>query len=73
MLGAVEAQDEGVHLAAEQQLGNVLAGNGIGGGGERRDGDAGEQMPEAAQVLVFGAEGRTPLRDAVGLVDGEQT
>ena len=71
-VGAVEAQDERLHLAAEQALGDVLASDGVGGGGQRRDGNAREKVPEPAQVFVFGAERRTPLRDAMSLVHGEQ-
>ena len=35
-------------------------------------GDAGEENAQAAEVLVFRPEGRAPLRDAVGLVNGEE-
>ena len=71
-VGAVEAEDEGFHRATEQPLGHVLAGHFVGGCRERGDGNPGEEFPQPAQILVFGAEGRAPLGDAMGLVDGEQ-
>ncbi len=39
---------------------------------QRRDRNAGKEGAQPEQILVFRPEGRTPLRDAVGLVDGEE-
>ena len=61
-----------IRLAAEQLLGDVVAGHLVGGRRQRGDGNPGEERAQTAQVLVFRAEGRAPLRDAVGLVDGEE-
>ena len=69
---AVEAKDDGLRVAGEQLRRDVLAGDLVGRCRQRRGGNAGEDLPQAGEALVFGAEGGTPLRDAVGLVDGDQ-
>ena len=69
---AVEAEHELLCLATEELVCDVAPGHLVGRGRQRRDRDAGEELAQAAQVLVFRAEGRAPLRDAVGLVDGEE-
>ena len=71
-VGAVEAEHEVLHPAAEELLGDVVPGHLVGGRRQRRDRDAGEQIAQPAQILVLGPEGRPPLRDAMRLVDGEQ-
>ena len=71
-VGAVETEHELLCPAAEQLVHDVDPGHLVGRGRQRRDRDAGEELAQAAQVLVFRAEGRAPLRDAVGLVDGEE-
>ena len=71
-VGAVEAEHEVLRLAAEQLFGDVVAGHLVGRRRQRRDRDAGEERAQPAQILVFRAEGRAPLRDAVGFVDGEE-
>ena len=43
----------------------------VGGRGEGDDGHAAERLAGAGEQAVFGAEVVAPLRDAVGLVDGE--
>ena len=40
--------------------------------GERRDRAVGKMDPQAAQLPVFGTKLVSPLRDAVGFVDGEE-
>ena len=71
-VGAVEAEHELLDPAAEQLVRDVVARHRVGGRRQRRDRDAGKQLAQPAEVLVFRPEGRAPLRDAVRLVDGEQ-
>ena len=69
---AGEAVDE-LGGVLEAQLGaDVVAGAGVGGGGDRQARHAGEQLGQPAQRAVVGAEVVAPLADAVGLVDGDQ-
>jgi hypothetical protein len=70
---AVEAAQEGARLgAAEEPCGDLGAGLGIGGRGERDGLDAVEEAPQLADAQVVGAEVVAPLADAMRLVDGEQ-
>ena len=55
-----------------QPLADLLAGAGIGGGGEGEAGDGGEAFGQHRQLQVFGPEIMAPLRHAMGFVDGEQ-
>ena len=71
-VGAVEAEHELPGPSAEQLLHDVVPRHFVGGRRQRRDRNAGEEIAQPAEVLVFGPEGRAPLRDAVGLVDGEE-
>ena len=71
-VGAVEAEHELLHGSAEQLVGNVVPRHLVGGCRQRDRRDPGEELPEPAQVGVFRPERRAPLRDAMGLVDGEQ-
>ena len=71
-VGAVEAEHELPGPSSEQLVHDVVPRHFVGGRRQRRDGDAGEEIAQAAEVLVFRPEGRAPLRDAVGLVDGEE-
>ena len=47
-VGAVEAEHKGFHLAAEQALGDILAGHFVGGRRQRGDGNPGEELPQPA-------------------------
>ena len=70
-VGAVEVADEDLGVAQVELAGDVLADAGCCGGGERLEGDAGEDVAEFAESAVLGAEVVAPLADAVGLVDGD--
>ena len=68
----VESGDEYAAVFQAELLHDVLAGRTVGG---RRQGEArhaGIALPQHAQLLVFRPEIVAPLRDAMGLVDGEQ-
>ena len=71
-IGAVEAGDMDLRLAAEQLGRDVAAGRLVGGGGEGADGDGGKGLAQILQRLVFGPEGCPPFRYAMGLVDDDQ-
>ena len=71
-VGAVEAGGEDLGRAHVERGQDVVAGAGVGGGGERDAGDAGEALGELGEAAVFGAELVTPGADAVGFVDGEE-
>jgi hypothetical protein len=71
-VGPVEAGDELLGLGQAEPLDDLVAGGGIGGGGERDARDARPALMQPVELHVFGAEVVPPLRDAVGLVDGEQ-
>ncbi len=72
-VGPVEGMDEDPRLGRKQFAGDVGAGHGIGGGGQRDhlDGQAGlaEGGAHAGELAIFGTEVVAPLRDAVRLVD----
>ena len=55
----------------EKLLGDVLARLPVGGGGQRRDRHAAQRLARLGEQAVFGPEIMAPLRDAMGLVDGE--
>ncbi len=67
-----EGGDELVGVLKLQLRADILAGAGVGGGGDGQARDPGEELGQAAQHAVFGAEVVAPLADAVGLVDGDQ-
>ena len=69
---AVEAEYELLDRAREQLLGDVAARHLVGGRGQCRDGNPREERAQPAELRVLRPECRTPLRDAVRLVDGEQ-
>jgi hypothetical protein len=69
----VEAAEEGRRLAAfEETLGDLRAGVGVGGGGQRDGLDAAEPGAQGADAEIVRAEVVAPLADAMGLVDGEE-
>ena len=71
-VGAVETGGEHAPIVEAQALDDVALGGLIRGGG---DGDAGhrrETVLEHRELEVLGPEVVAPLRDAMGLVDGEQ-
>ncbi len=71
-LGPREAVDE-LAGVLELQLGaDVVAGAGIGRGGDGEARHVREDLGQAAQHAVLGAEVVAPLADAVGFVDGDQ-
>ena len=72
-VGPVEAVDECLGVAAEQPLHDLAPGRGVRGGGEGGQRRFREQRTQPLQLRVFGPERRTPLGDAVGLVDHEQS
>ncbi|CUJ50421.1 Uncharacterised protein [Achromobacter sp. 2789STDY5608628] len=71
-VGAVETGDEVVRVGQRQALGDLGAGLGGGGGRQRDTRHIGPALVQHRQAQVFRAEIVAPLRDAVGLVDGEQ-
>jgi hypothetical protein len=68
----VEALDEGAGLALEELVEDVVSGRHIGCRRERDRLHAAEPPSHVAQKRVFGPKIVPPLRDAMGLVDGEQ-
>ena len=71
-VGAVEAGDEAVLRADLQMLDDLRPGRRIRRGGERNARHVGEDVREAVECAVFGPEIMAPLRNAVGLVDGDE-
>ena len=68
----VETVDEDRRLAHEKPAENIRTRGGVGRRGERQDLDAGKLAREVSQIEIIGAEIVPPLRNAVGLVDGQQ-
>ena len=71
-VGAIEARRVDRRISQAEPGADVLAGGVVGGGGERDERDAGEQLAQAAELDVLGAEVVAPLRHAVRLVDREE-
>ena len=71
-LRAIEAGDETRRAIELQALGDLLAIAHVGCGGERHARHAGKALAQRVQAQVVRAEVVTPLRDAVGLVDGDE-
>ena len=71
-VGAVEAGDADIGVVEAEALADVVAHEGVGGGGQSDDGRVAQAGSGGAEVAVAGAEVVAPLRDAVGLVDGEE-
>ena len=71
-VGPIEAGQEHLALLQAQSLADVLAGAGIGRGGEGEPRHLWEACRQLIELAVFGAEIVAPLRDAMGFVDREQ-
>ncbi len=67
----VEGAHEDPRLGAEEFRHDLVAGAGIGAGGDRDDRRIAERGGRRAQVHVFRPKVMAPLRDAMRLVDGE--
>ncbi len=65
----VERAHEDARAALEEPGDDLVAGAGIGAGGDRDDRRVAERVGGGAQLHVFRAEVVAPLRDAMGLVD----
>ena len=68
----VEARDELRRVSEREPLDDLLAGELVGGGGQRDARNGRETLREHGQADIFGAEIVSPLRDAVRLVDRKQ-
>ncbi len=71
-IGAVETADVDGGIAHPEMFYDIFADAGGGGGGERHEGDVGEDFAEGGELAVFGAEIVSPFGDAVGFVDGDE-
>ena len=71
-VGPVEAGDEGPGVFQHQPGDDFLPGEIVGGGGERNAWHLRKLVGQTAETDVFGPEVVPPLRNAVGLVDGDQ-
>ena len=71
-VGPIETGQKHPALLQPQALADLLAGAGVGGGGEGEAGDRCEALGQHRQLQVFRPEIMAPLRNAMGLVDGEQ-
>ena len=67
-----EAVDQHLRPLQPQRANDVLARAGVGGGGDGDARHAGEDLGEAAEGAIVGAEIVAPLADAVGLVDRDE-
>ena len=68
----VEAGQEHLAFLQPQPLHNLGAGARVGGGGERQARHRRKAIGQQPELDVLGSEVVPPLRDAVGLIDGEQ-
>ena len=55
-VGSIETKDDDLRIVVKQLRRDVPAGDLVGGRRERRDGDVGEDLPQAGEVTVFRAE-----------------
>ena len=69
---AVEARDKARRIGQPQPLGDLLAREVVGGGGQRDARHIGKTLRDHGQADIFGAEIMPPLRHAMRLVDGKQ-
>ncbi len=72
-VGPVEAGGVDKGIVQFQPVQHVAAGRLVGGGGERHHGHLGEPLLEPPERRIFRPKIVPPLRDAVSLIDGEQT
>ena len=71
-IGPGEAVDHHLGVVQPQRADDVIAGAGVGRGGDGDTGNARKQLGQPAQGPVIRTEIMSPLRDTVGLVDGDQ-
>ena len=71
-IGAGEAVDDDFRILQPQRTDDVLAGAGVGRGGDGDARHAGKQFGQSPQRPVIRAEIMSPLRDTVGFIDGDQ-
>ena len=69
---AVKAADVVAGVFQRKTLGDLGASAGVGGRGEGDAGDVRETLLEQVELQVVGSKIVPPLRDTVGLVNGEQ-
>ena len=69
---AVKAADVVAGVSQRKTLDDLGASAGVGGRGERDAGHVREPLLEQVELQVVGSKIVPPLRDAVGLVNGEQ-
>ncbi len=72
-VGPVEAGDERAALAEIEPLDDLAPGGRVGRGGQRQARHGREALVQDLELEIVGPEVVAPLRDAVGLVDGEQS
>ena len=71
-VGAVEAADEEAGVPKPQPRHDLVAGEFVGGRGQRDPGHPRKALRERAQLQVLGTEVVSPLRHAVRFVDGDE-
>ena len=71
-IGPVETEHQRLDIAAEKPRGDIGPRRLVGGRGQRRDRHAGEEVAQPRQILIFAPEGRSPLRNAMRLVDRDE-
>ena len=71
-VGAIKTEHNGRGIAGEELCRDVLAGDLVGGRREGSNGNAGEYLAQTRKILVFRAERRPPLGNAMSLVDRDQ-
>ena len=71
-VGSVEGAHEDAGRGVEEFADDLVAGGRVGGGGDGHGLDIPQHLPDFPQAQIFRAEIVAPLRDAMGLVDGQQ-
>ena len=71
-IGPVEARGEDARLAEREPHDDVAAGDAVGGRGEGNARHRRKALVEDGEGEILGPEVVAPLRDAMGLVDGEE-
>ena len=70
--GAGETVDELPRILQTKLSSDIVAGSGVGGGGDRQPWNPLEHLGQPSERAVFRSKVVAPLADAVGLVDGDQ-